>query len=304
MVAARLGGARDRDDGRALGVGVRRHPLCVAVALAGCARVRATLGRHRRARGRHGAASRAPPLDEGAPWDRRLRGALVRDVQRRAQRGGTPGGRRDRLDARERRPAHDRRARGGVPPRGLPATPRHRVPRGVRGCGRHRGGDLEARPRAELGGGAVRARRPRLRRRRRHPKAAPAARVSPPDHVRGVRGGRARVHTVRAVARTRAAPGAGRGDGMDGVPRGRAAGGRVPHLGVCPRTHDGREDGLVHLPRPPDRDPPRVGPARPDAPWPRLRGRGALPRGRLGLEAPRASRAPVAPAPPAASLAD
>ena len=70
------------------------------------------------------------------------------------------------------------------------------------------------------------------------------------------------------------------GDRLDGLPRDRADGARLPDLGLRARAHDGRPDGLDDLPRAADRDPARLGPARRDASRARRRRRHALPRGR------------------------
>ena len=130
-----------------------------------------------------------------------------------------------------------------------------------RGADRRR--DRRRRPDAELGRGAVRARRRDVGRRRRGAEAAARAQLAADGHVPRLPGRRRRLPPLRAVdgrpARRRE-----RGhDRVDRLPRRGAHGDRVHDVGLRAVAHERRPDGLDDLPRPADRHPPRLADPRP-----------------------------------------
>ena len=88
--------------------------------------------------------------------------------------------------------------------------------------------------------------------------------------------GARRLPAVRGHPRQRAAGRVSVGDRLDGLPRDRADGHRLPDLGLRALAHDGRPDGLDDLPGAADRDPARLGATRRDASRARRRRRRAL----------------------------
>ena len=178
------------------------------------------------------------PSVRALPGDRGLRRLLVRLLQRRPERGGTPRRRGDGGDARQRRAAPHCGSGRRDPARGLSARAARRLSRRADGRGRDRRGDVEARSRSELGRRALPRRRAVLRRRRRRAETAARTGDGAAGDVGSMRGRRARLPPVRAEARPRAAARVSVRDRLDVLPRGLPDGDRVPDVGVRALAND------------------------------------------------------------------
>lgn len=233
---------RARGDGQRSSVvlGVRRHPVGRTRARARTARPRTAARGHGRARDRR----RSPPGPAAtrtrARRGDRLRTAVVRALQRRAERGRADD-RRGHLGAARQHGAADARDPGGRPAaRGPLASGAGRV-RGLADGGRaDRGRSLAPRTVGDLGRGAVHPRGVRVRTRDRDPEAGAPVVPSGVSELRGLRRGDRGVPRLGTPTGARGLARARVRRGVDGVPRHRTDRDRLRRVGVRARS-DRRE---------------------------------------------------------------
>ena len=250
MAAAGRGGG----DAGVLGLGVRGDPaprrgLLPRGPLAGAAAGRRALPRGGRAQPR-------PASSDGARvgLDRRDRGAVVRHLQRRAQRGRAARRRRHGGDADPGLAGADRVAGGGLPARAVHALPRRRTGPGVRrrrpdqpghvGERRQRRARRPALP--AVGGGLLHLADPPEAPRR------PALRAA--RDVAGLHGGRRGVPPVRRTARDRGGRRADVVRALGDLPRRLPDGDRLHDLRVRAAAHERQHARHLDLPRAADHD--------------------------------------------------